>query len=420
MKKIFFFLWLMAVLTLQSCFIKDKTFEEYVIRIENSMVDNVYQHVNMVYFHGFVDRQTVDDLIKYHGEPDSIFDAYEATTIEGYDIYEYRFDDGAINCYVPHNKCGVKYVDYIYYEFMEEKDLSEVVTDSDLVKRISNSGADVYYVVDPMHVFLRLNLNPRDKSKVGNIALNDVSFLEERKSLSDFVSEIDGKLPLEYEEMGSITSVQINKDTLRFFFLQDYIEQDQFLYNLENSTEMEKCLVIFMFGPSGNYNYIAKDIIDEKCNLAFDIEIGNTGKHKHYVVSCQEFAKLFEYGITSHDILTAYITINNLGYPFLIDDGQGNMVEFGRIYLTNGTLVYPVVFKSGTKEAVEDIEKRFLANLMNVENPDRMTIYHAVRDNKGLTVDFFVEKSQVHNPKIFTREETIKLYQSISNEPQSE
>ena len=119
MKKSKLFLGFLVVLTLNSCIIKDKNREDFTIRIENSMVDNVYQHVNMDYFHGFLDHQTVDDLIKYHGEPDSIFDAYEATTIEGYDIYEYRFDDGAINCYVPHNDGGIKYVDYIYFELKD-------------------------------------------------------------------------------------------------------------------------------------------------------------------------------------------------------------------------------------------------------------------------------------------------------------
>ena len=101
MKKGVFCLALTAVLTLQSCSIKNNSREDLTIRIENSLVDNVYKHIKMDYFHGFIDRQTVDDLIKYHGQPDSIFDAYESTTIENYDIYEYRFDDGAINCYVP-------------------------------------------------------------------------------------------------------------------------------------------------------------------------------------------------------------------------------------------------------------------------------------------------------------------------------
>jgi hypothetical protein len=86
MKKGVFCLALTAVLTLQSCSIKNNSREDLTIRIENSLVDNVYKHIKMDYFHGFIDRQTVDDLIKYHGQPDSIFDAYESTTIENYYI----------------------------------------------------------------------------------------------------------------------------------------------------------------------------------------------------------------------------------------------------------------------------------------------------------------------------------------------
>lgn len=422
MKKGRLFLGILVVLTLHSCFIKDKNREDFTIRIENSMVDNVYQHVNMDYFHGFMDRQTVDDLIKYHGEPDSIFDAYEATTIEGYDIYEYRFDDGAINCYVPHNEEGVKYVDYIYFEFKKDMDLSEVVTDDELAKQIKDSGADVYYVVDAMRVFVRIHLNPRDKSKskVSNIALNDISFLEERMSLNEFVSEINDKLPLEYNEIGNLVSVQIDKDTLRFLFHQEDVEQELFLRNIESSSEMGKNLVVHMFGPSGNLNYVAKDIIDEYFNIAFDIEIGDTEIHKHYIYTYQDFKNLFDCGITSHDILVASMTISNLAFPFLMGDKQGNIVEIGKTYLADSILVYPIVFKSEAEEMINAMKKNFFAGFLNVENPDRMTIYHAARDNKGFTVDFYVEKTRKHQPNNLSREKTIKLYQAISRQPQSQ
>ena len=422
MKKGKLFLGILVVFTLHSCLIKDKIRDDFTIRIENSMVDNVYRHVNMDYFHGFIDRQTVDDLIKYHGEPDSIFDAYEYSTIEGYDIYEYRFDDGAINCYVPNNTDGEKYVDYIYFEFKKDLDLSEVVTDDKLVMQIKDSGADVYYLADAMRVFVRIHLNPNDKSKskVCNIALNDVSFLEESTPLSDFVSEMEKKLPFEYNEIGNLVSVQVDKDTLRFAFHQEDVEQELFLNNIENSQEMGKSLVIHMFGPSGNLNYLAKDIIDELFNVAFDIEVGDTGIHKHFIYTYQEFKNLFDCGITSHDMLVAFMTISNLAYPFLMGDKQGTIVEIGKTYISDSTLVYPIVFKSGTKETIEAIGKNFLAGLMDVENPDRMTIYHAVRDNKGLTVDFLVEKTQKHTPQSFTREETIKLYKLIARHPESE
>lgn len=68
MKKYVFFLALIAIFMLQSCSIKDNSREK--IYIGNCLVDNVYKHVKMDYFHGFMDRQTVDDLIKYHGKPD--------------------------------------------------------------------------------------------------------------------------------------------------------------------------------------------------------------------------------------------------------------------------------------------------------------------------------------------------------------
>ena len=117
--------------------------------------------------------------------------------------------------------------------------------------------------------------------------------------------------------------------------------------------------------------------MDEHCNITFDFLIGDTGINKHYAISYEDFSKLF-------------------------ND------------------VYPVIFKSGTKEAKEALKRNFLGGLLNVENPDRMTIYHAVRDNKAFTMDFLDEKTHEHNPKALTREKTIMLYHSIASQPQNE
>lgn len=417
MKKNVFFIVLIVAFILQSCSINGNSHEDIYVRIENSMVDNVYKHIKMDCFHGFLDRQTVSDLIKYHGKPDSIYDAYESTTIENYDIYEYRFDDGAINCYVPQNGNGIKYVDYIYFEPKRDLNLSEVVTDEELIKQIKDSGANDYYVVDQMRVFVKIHFDPRDKSKVGNISLNDVSLLEERTPLSNFVSDIKKHLPLEYGSLGNLISVNKEKDTLKFAWHQDYVEQNLFLENIEKSPNIEKSLAIFLFGPSGNLNAIAKDIMEEHCNVAFDIKIGSTEISKHYAMSHEALSKLFYDGITSHDILVSYININNLCGQSVMDDNQGETMEIGGIYLSDSTLVYPFIFKSGNERILKAWGKNILKVLTNVENPDRMIVYHAARDNKGLTIDFQHEKNHDHNQVTFTREETIKLYHSIVSQP---
>lgn len=420
MKKCVFCLAIIAIFMLHSCSIKENSRENLYIHIENSMVDNVYKHVKMDYFHGFMDRQTVDDLIKYHGKPDSIFDAYESTTIENYDIYEYRFDDGAINCYVPNNGKGVKYVDYIYFEFNKDVALSDVITDGELIKQIKDSGADDYYVVDAMHVFVKIHLNPKDKSKVCNISLNDVSLLEEKTPLDNFVSEIKGNLPIEYGSLGDLISVKLKKDTLIFTLQQDIVEQNLFCKNLESTQDLGKDLIIFLFGPSGGFNNIAKDIMEEHYNITFDIKIGNKEKNKHYTISHEFFSKLFNDGIASHDVLVAYMNINNLAFPSIINDGHGNVLEIGRIYLSDSTLFYPITFKSGKDETIEIWRKNIIDGLYNIENPDAMTIYHAVRDNKAFTMDFLYEKTRKHNQWALSREETINLYHSIADSPQNE
>ena len=90
------------------------------------------------------------------------------------------------------------------------------------------------------------------------------------------------------------------------------------------------------------------------------------------------------------------------------------------MYLSEDTLVFPITFKSGKTENIENARKVFIRSLWNVENPDRMSIYHAVRDNKAFIMDFLDEKTRKHYTLTLTREETINLYHSIADSPQNE
>lgn len=267
---------------------------------------------------------------------------------------------------------------------------------------------------------MKIHLNPKDKSKVCNISLNDVSLLEEKTPLDNFVSEIKGNLPIEYGSLGDLISVKLKKDTLIFTLQQDIVEQNLFCKNLESTQDLGKDLIIFLFGPSGGFNNIAKDIMEEHYNITFDIKIGNKEKNKHYTISHEFFSKLFNDGIASHDVLVAYMNINNLAFPSIINDGHGNVLEIGRIYLSDSTLFYPITFKSGKDETIEIWRKNIIDGLYNIENPDAMTIYHAVRDNKAFTMDFLYEKTRKHNQWALSREETINLYHSIADSPQNE
>ena len=51
---------------------------------------NVYKDLKMDLFKGFVNKISVEDLVKDHGRPDTILDADEVAAVEGYDIYQYR------------------------------------------------------------------------------------------------------------------------------------------------------------------------------------------------------------------------------------------------------------------------------------------------------------------------------------------
>ena len=109
-----------------SCGIVDMIEAERPVSYNSS---NVYKDLKMNLFKGFVDKVSVEDLVKDHGKPDTILDADDVAAVEGYDIYQYRFEDGTIDCYVAkmatkkltgamnNDSLNMKaLVDYIYYE----------------------------------------------------------------------------------------------------------------------------------------------------------------------------------------------------------------------------------------------------------------------------------------------------------------
>ena len=412
---------LIATQMLLSCgYVKNKVQENFSIRVENSMVDNVYQHINMDYFHGFMDRQTIEDLLKYHGKPDSIFDAYEETTIEGYDIYQYRFEDGNIDCYIPNTEGKRKIVEYIYFEPQKDLDITSIVRDKHLIQQIHDSGADVYYVADNMRVFVRLRINSKDNNLISNIALNDLSFLEEKYVLSDFVSDLSSNLPIEYGQLGILSGVELRNDTLLFSFLQEDINEADFLDRLEKVKDADKKIIIYLFGPTGNINHLVEDIIEQSATITVDIMTKLSGIHKCFTMSNTDFTNLFTEGVASNDILMAYLSINNLSCPISIKYDDNNVFEVGALYVKDSILIYPLVFKMDNKEVMAAVKQNFQNGLLDIDNPDKMIIYHAVRDNKTLTLDFVNDRSKEHEAKVLSRNKTIKLYQSIKTQSQNE
>lgn len=410
-----------AMQMLLSCdYVKNKARENFTIRVENSMVDNVYQHINMDYFHGFMDRQTVEDLLKYHGKPDSIFDAYEETTIEGYDIYQYRFEDGNIDCYIPNTDGKRKIVEYIYFEPQKDLDITNVVKDKHLIQQIHDSGADVYYVADNMHVFVRLRINSKNNNLITNIALNDLSFLEEKYVLSDFVADLSSKLPIEYGQLGILSDIELRNDTLLFSFIQEDINEVDFLNRLEKVKDADKKILIYLFGPTGNISHLVEDIIEQSATITVDIMTKQSEIHKRFSLSNTDFTKLFTEGVASNDILMAYLSINNLSCPISIKYDDKNVFEVGALYVKDSILIYPLVFKMDNEEVMAAVKQNFQNGLLDIDNPDKMIIYHAARDNKALTLDFVNDKSKGHESIALTRNKTIKLYQSIRTLSQNE
>ncbi|MBR2238733.1 MAG: hypothetical protein IJ887_12845 [Prevotella sp.] len=337
--------------------------------------DNVYKDLDMDVFRGFVDKMTVRELLDRHGQPDTILDAKEVATIDGYEIYEYSFPDGCVDCYVPiadkYLEDSVKkgrLVDYIYYEPKKSIILHDFILNDSLLGLVPTGESVVYFIDDPFHNVVRFRLDRKNKNEILNVALNDISMFEQKNSLVDAVAEFDEQRPISLGDLGSITKIEYERKQLNL--IVSVSDSNLNFKRLESDNPLWAELVtIRIFDKSrGICKWLTDDVIREEVDVSICLFSGDEYINK--VVDSAAFNELFGKGYSNIDRLKWFTQFENLVYPYTVYD----MMTCEKLEIHDGYLVIPYTFESvpdNFKIDKDKIKRLELKQLQDPENPER-------------------------------------------------
>ncbi len=235
-KNVFFFL--SSIFMLHSCDYVDMLQAEKPECIE---VRNIYKELDMSMFKGFVDLMPLQELFEKNGIPDTIIDAEDVAMVEGYNIYEYKYPKGDIDCYV---KKGIAtkdaLVDYIYYEPKDNIKLVDFIIKDSLRTLIQNKKSEVFYIVDGIcNSPVRIRLFRKKRDEISNIALNDMSILKEKKDVSAYIQKnIKSYIPIQMGDLGLLSKIEFNNNELQLFLTVDESSSKRVLDIVKNNPKI--------------------------------------------------------------------------------------------------------------------------------------------------------------------------------------
>lgn len=164
---------------------------------------NIYSAVDMSLFHGFENKVTVAELRAKHGEPIKVLDGKKFADANGYDIWEYAFQQDTIDCYV---KRGTGIVDYIYSEFAKPRKIHDIVKDRQLADSIVSANTVADYLVDDFGGTIRILKKRNSTDYAVNIAIDDNDLLVDLEPLGDELQKLNSKAPISMDDLCAITS----------------------------------------------------------------------------------------------------------------------------------------------------------------------------------------------------------------------
>lgn len=359
-------------------------------------VKNVYETVDMTVFNGFVDNIAVSDLYRIYGEPDSIYDAEESTTIEGYDIYEYNVEDGSIDCYVPRNNNKSSFaVEYIYFEPQSNINVSDFIKDEKLCKQISSSKNNVYYISDRNRNFVRIRLDETDKSKILNIALNDITLLGiYSNDIESIVKEVKDELPCDFTDLGTLTSLDYKNNCLTFKI--DVNEMPNMsLKNIVDSTPKlaEAITMHNMYNQGGYIAYADNSLLKKKASICYILKGNTSGESVKLELPFEKLQNLIGSNITNEKALMSKVILDNCLGPVDLN----SWLRSEKIYVENNCLTIPFTVKLCDDDIanLEENFKNYVAGIFaNLDNPDSRYVFFAYKCDYNLKVIFNVYESE--------------------------
>ena len=376
---------------------------------ESYETTNVYKDLDMSVFRGFVDKMAVKDLLDIHGNPNKILDSDDVAAIEGYDIYEYSFPDGNIDCYV---KKGIDtnraLVEYIYYEPNSNIKLTDFVAKDSLRSFIQSKSSNVYYIGDKFSNIVRIRLANNDKSEIVNVALNDITQLDERKSVSTSVRELNEAVPIQFGDLGSISKFEFHDKELRIYItVSEHMKQDV-LSIAKHHSEWASVLAIRAFAYWGFLRGMTSDLIREKTIVKFCLYGNSSSAKVESSIAPQSFRDIFENGVSNKEWLSNSVAFENLTLPQQMNE----WLICGKQRIEDENLILTFGLKGSKEDFVMDeakIKEHDISLLPDGENPDRDYISFCARCNYGIKKVYYFGNTKDSVEVVYSPTEIKKL-----------
>lgn len=384
---------LISVVLLASC---RGTLQDLVDPTDYLEVNNIYETVDMGCFSGFVNNISVHSLIEIYGKPDSIYDAYESTTIEGYDIYEYKVDDGCIDCYVPKQEDGMtSAVEYIYFEPKNNIDVSSFVKDKKLCSEISSSKNNVYYIADKNRNFIRFRLDEKDKSKILNIAIDDITLLDiYNNDIVDIVKEVKESLPSDFTDLGTLTNVEFSDNCLSFHIDVNETETIKLSDILNQNPDLAKAMTYhIMYNQGGYIGYADNSLLKRQSNISYKLKGSLSNQTKEINIPFNQLKSLIGTNVTNEKALLGKILLDNCLCPIKLND----WLTSEKKYIKDNNLIIPfkVTLDDKNLEQISSDFKNYAAGIfMQIDNPDSQYVLRAYKCNYDMYVVFYIDGTE--------------------------
>jgi len=415
---------LLVLSMLSSCCIKEMMEEEQPVSFVSS---NVYKDLDMDVFKGFVDKMTVGELIKLHGDPDTILDANEVAMVEGYDIYQYEFSDGTVDCYIPKvvdkkltggiledTLINDELVDYIYYEPNKNVPLTSFIKNDTILKQIPQGKSVVYYVGDPFRNFIRFRLAKENKGEILNIALNDVSMFQEQNALASIVNEWNEKLPISLGDFGYIEEMKFEKKFVSFTLCTNdsLIDIDEMT---KENPSWDHIIAVRLFDKrEGLFHWLSDVVIREGAGVILCLRNENNGvKTVSKSIDFSAFKNIFEKGISNIERLQAFTEYENLTLPYTIND------EFTleKLKIEDNYWIITFEYDEEVPEFQQldhnQIKLHAQQLLLDPDNSDRELFFLCFSCNYGVKIKYTFADTDKTKEIVFSPEEVKKLMKEM-------
>lgn len=421
MKRKYTFLLLMLMSgLLSSCVLVEMIEAERPVSYNSN---NIYKDLKMDLFKGFVNNISVEDLVKDHRRPDTILDAEEIAAVEGYDIYQYIFPDGTIDCYVPkigsQKQTGVisndslnmtALVDYIYYEPNKNIPLNDFILNDSLRSLIPTEKSVVFYLGDYFYDIVRIRLAKNNKNEILNMALNDVSMLNRDNNLSEFANEVIGKKPVSLGDLGTIMKTEYTKNMLSFSVVTNHCDINLKQFNSQNPS-WANILVIRLFDEQcGIFRWMTDDIISKGAGITITLVDEKSNETIRRTVDYSSFKDTFMKGISNIERLEAFTLFENLTYPYTIQKMTCEKLRIEDNYLIL-TFCFSETIPKDYDADMSRLKKYEIKQLLDPENPERDKFALCHKCNYGVKkVYTFVDREIVIK---FTPEEVKNIMKGL-------